>query len=277
MPTLCVIRTSANVGWIDNAKSRATDARCAAHCRRKLGMYWSLERGFSSRTVPRCGPLRHAIERPLGSCRSKNYRYAEQWYPRGYSSLDRSSIDGRTWVYVKKHEDRLPLGRVFRDYLNCNVQQYQPNPKEAGPSERAPPPPSSLGESSLGTGCFVAPQYVLTNNHVIKDCGINPISVSYPDRRPERAYISGQDDVNDLALLRTDMPNLGVASFRFGPRVGESVAAYGFPLPGVLSSGGNFTLGNVTSLADSIPECCRLQHQLNQGIAVVRCSTCPGA
>ena len=162
--------------------------------------------------------------------------------------LDRSSADGRTWVYVRRHDDRLPLGWVFRDYLNCNVQQYQPNPKDAGSSERAPARSPQPSDSS-GTGFFVAPQHVLTNNHVIKDCGVNPILVSYPDRRPERAYISGQDDVNDLALLKTELPNLGVASFRFGPRVGEPVAAYGFPLPGLLSSGGNFTLGNVTSLA----------------------------
>ncbi len=42
---------------------------------------------------------------------------------------------------------------------------------------------------------------------------------------------------------------MAVASFRFGPRVGEAVATYGFPLSGLLSSSGNFTLGNVTSLA----------------------------
>jgi hypothetical protein len=35
--------------------------------------------------------------------------------------LDRSSVDGRTWAYVRRHDDRLPLGWVFRDYLNCNV------------------------------------------------------------------------------------------------------------------------------------------------------------
>jgi S1-C subfamily serine protease len=94
----------------------------------------------------------------------------------------------------------------------------------------------------------VAPKQVLTNNHVIKDCRNTPIRVSYPERRPERAYIVGQDDTNDLALLQTDLSNVSVASFRFSVRLGETVAAYGFPFLGLLSSSGNFTLGNITSL-----------------------------
>jgi tetratricopeptide (TPR) repeat protein len=99
-----------------------------------------------------------------------------------------------------------------------------------------------------GTGFFVAPHFVLTNNHVIRGCGSNVISVLYPDRKPEPAFISGQDDTNDLALLRTEAPNVSTATFRFAPRLGETVATYGFPFPGLLSSSGNFTLGNVTSL-----------------------------
>ena len=163
--------------------------------------------------------------------------------------FDRSSVRGKTWVYVGRYEDRVPIGWVYSGYLDCNVQDHPPfNRHEAAPGERAPREQASSSESS-GTGFFVAPQYVLTNNHVIKDCGRNPIQVSYPERRPERAFISGQDETNDLALLHTDLPNLAVASFRFGPRIGEAVATYGFPLSGLLSSSGNFTLGSVTSLA----------------------------
>lgn len=45
------------------------------------------------------------------------------------------------------------------------------------------------------------------------------------------------------------MNNPSVVTFRFRPRLGESVASYGFPYAGLLSSSGNFTLGNVTSLS----------------------------
>ena len=52
-----------------------------------------------------------------------------------------------------------------------------------------------------------------------------------------------------MVLLQTEMPSLSVASFRFQPHLGEAVATYGFPYSGVLSSGGNFTLGNITALS----------------------------
>jgi hypothetical protein len=44
------------------------------------------------------------------------------------------------------------------------------------------------------------------------------------------------------------MSGQSIASFRHGPRLGEAVATYGFPYHGILSSSGNFTLGNVTSM-----------------------------
>ena len=83
--------------------------------------------------------------------------------------------------------------------------------------------------------------------HVIKGC--SEVWVRYPDYKPEKAYAAGTDETNDLALLRTEMANNGIAAFRFGPRLGEASYAYGFPLPGLLSSSGNFTLGNVTALS----------------------------
>jgi S1-C subfamily serine protease len=119
-----------------------------------------------------------------------------------------------------------------------------------------------------GTGFFVAPNLFMTNKHVVAGC--STIDVRYPDQTPHTATIAGQDSTNDLALLRTDMSGQSVASFRLGPesrmpeivrwrrragasvshalRLGEAVAAYGFPYHGILSSSGNFTLGNVTSL-----------------------------
>jgi S1-C subfamily serine protease len=101
--------------------------------------------------------------------------------------------------------------------------------------------------SSSGTGFFVAPNLLVTGNHVVKECG-NTIEVRYPDRMWHTATIEGQDNTNDLALLRTDMENLSVASFRLQSRVGEPVATYGFPYAGLLSSSGNFTIGNVAAL-----------------------------
>jgi S1-C subfamily serine protease len=115
-------------------------------------------------------------------------------------------------------------------------------------NEHPPGRPSPEPEGTLsGTGFFVAPKRVLTNNHVVSGC-TKAIQVRYPDRRPYTATLSGQDPNNDLVLLQTDMDNLSTAAFEPRPQVGDQVATYGFPYSGVLSSSGNCTFGNVTSL-----------------------------
>ena len=123
--------------------------------------------------------------------------------------------------------------------------------REHPPTSSSPPdaqtPPDATGSFS-GTAFFVAPNFLVTNNHVVKECR-SDIQVRYPDRRSYTATISGQDETNDLALLQTDMANQSVAAFRFRARLGEPVAAYGFPYFDLLSSSGNFTTGSVTSLS----------------------------
>ena len=119
------------------------------------------------------------------------------------------------------------------------------------PTSYSPPdaqtPPEATGAVS-GTAFFVAPNFLVTNNHVVKECR-SDIRVRYPDRRSYTATISGQDETNDLALLQTDMANQSVATLRVRARLGEPVATYGFPYSDLLSSDGNFTTGNVTSLS----------------------------
>jgi len=114
------------------------------------------------------------------------------------------------------------------------------------PFNKAPGPEAETTIS--GTAFFIAPNLLLTNNHVVKNCR-GPIQVRYPERPSYQATIYGLDQTNDLALLHTDMVNLSVAGFHLQPRLGESVATYGFPYAGFLSSSGNFTLGNVSSLS----------------------------
>ena len=129
----------------------------------------------------------------------------------------------------------------------------QPQRTEPPPPPVLPPPHAAPNEepaemTSFGTAFFVAPNLLLTNNHVVAECK-GPIQARYPDRPWYSAMIFGRDETNDLALLHTEMSNLSIASFRFQIRLGEAVAAYGFPYPGVLSPSGNFTLGNVASLS----------------------------
>jgi S1-C subfamily serine protease len=73
--------------------------------------------------------------------------------------------------------------------------------------------------------------------------------LSRPGFPISNARIVGLDATNDLALLTTDLGTRIVPALRVGVPVGESIFVYGFPLAGLLSSSGNFTVGNITSVA----------------------------
>jgi S1-C subfamily serine protease/ATP-dependent 26S proteasome regulatory subunit len=99
-----------------------------------------------------------------------------------------------------------------------------------------------------GTGFFVtADGYVVTNAHVVEGC--EDPKVVYGMGEPVTAQVVARDAANDLALLKADLAPDHVASLRAGVRIGEEIAAFGYPLQGTLSTGGNFTLGNVSALA----------------------------
>jgi serine protease Do len=108
----------------------------------------------------------------------------------------------------------------------------------AGPNLAADRPTSS------GTGFFVnADGWLVTNAHVVEGC--------------DRIEVVGRgdatdlklDSANDLAALHSPGPAPKTISLRQAPvRLGENVAALGFPLSDVLSSSIKFTTGNVNAL-----------------------------
>ncbi len=99
-----------------------------------------------------------------------------------------------------------------------------------------------------GTGFFVgADGVVVTNAHVVDGCDDPKVTCGFAE--PTVARVVARDAKNDLALLKIDVAPEHVATLRIGVMVGEEVAAFGYPLHGTLSSGGNFTLGNVSALA----------------------------
>jgi S1-C subfamily serine protease len=63
------------------------------------------------------------------------------------------------------------------------------------------------------------------------------------------ARLLASDPTNDLAVLATAVTPSVVPEFNSGIRVGDNIFVYGFPLPGLLASSGNFTTGNVTATA----------------------------
>jgi hypothetical protein len=107
--------------------------------------------------------------------------------------------------------------------------------------------PCAKAQVSTGTAFSVAPQLLVTNQHVISGC--STLAVITPEGRRAASVVSSEASI-DLALLRVFGMRGAVANLRT-PRsvaLGETISVFGFPLTGTLSSSGNFTGGLVSSL-----------------------------
>jgi serine protease Do len=69
------------------------------------------------------------------------------------------------------------------------------------------------------------------------------------DGQESNAWIVVRGAKNDLALLTTELHQAQSVNWRLSVRQGEDIVVYGFPLTGVLASGGNVATGNVTAFA----------------------------
>jgi S1-C subfamily serine protease len=101
-------------------------------------------------------------------------------------------------------------------------------------------------QPSRATGFFVdADGRVLTNAHVVDSC--NEIVLHTPGKVTSGRVVA-RDVPNDLALLDSDVKSTKFATFRNTAKLGEDIVVYGYPLTGVLASGGNVTTGNISAL-----------------------------
>lgn len=105
---------------------------------------------------------------------------------------------------------------------------------------------------ATGSGFFVSVNgHLMTNYHVIEGC--KRIIVFYDGARYE-GNIVAEDSGNDLALIKIDHTPRKIAVFRPGVRLGEDVGLFGFPLPELLTTSGNFSRGSITGLAGILNE-----------------------
>ena len=100
---------------------------------------------------------------------------------------------------------------------------------------------------SSGSGFFVSSDgKVLTNNHVVDEC--SAIKIDHGGYLAHEALLIGRDKSNDLALLQSSAKPNTIPGLRSQVRLGETIYVHGFPVPPVLSSSGNFTVGTITAL-----------------------------
>jgi S1-C subfamily serine protease len=122
----------------------------------------------------------------------------------------------------------------------------------AAPATAAVRPEASQQErrlTSTGTGFFISPDTLVTNNHVVAGCAELKLRKNGGDTGGVRLLATSASD--DLAVLRTPAPGKNFLKLRVGSPIkpAEPVLVFGYPLAQALSSAGNTTLGNVTALA----------------------------
>ena len=104
-----------------------------------------------------------------------------------------------------------------------------------------------------GSGVVISTKgEVLTNAHVVEGC--QSITVKLASGITEAAALVASDEKNDLALVRlraTASLSPSVAMLREGSplRAGDTIVALGYPLSGLLATGANLSVGNVSASA----------------------------
>ncbi len=116
---------------------------------------------------------------------------------------------------------------------------------EPGPSAGAKPPP---GGSSSGSGIIISRDgYILTNQHVVRQC--DAYEVIDDRNRVLKAALEIADNARDLALLtvREKFPAAAPMRKAIAPQLGENITVVGFPLVAVLGTRPSVGFGHVSS------------------------------
>ena len=148
-----------------------------------------------------------------------------------------------------------PAGPGYRQDLPGKPPPLDPGPSR--PRRSSTPffrgnddvPPDSARANSSGSGFAVSDRQLMTNNHVVADCGRMVARNSRGQRVTAR--VEATDARRDLALLTVQPGFAPPLRFRGDPpiRRGETIVTYGFPLSGLLSSGPTLTTGDVSALS----------------------------
>ena len=208
------------------------------------------------------GQLALGLDYDYGAGVPKDYVAAYQWLNLAATADDRKISDN-----AARERDRIASlmtpGQIAEGQrLSAQWHPHHPGgdppePQEA-PSAANGAPAHEAGDVTFGSGFFIAGDgRVLTNAHVVANCTSIRVTASPASALPENpsaagggdARVLGRDVTNDLALLATSLHPGAVPGWRFSVRQGEDIAIYGFPLAGLLASGGSIATGTIAALS----------------------------
>ena len=132
------------------------------------------------------------------------------------------------------------LARVWKPGDRVHETEEEPQETE-GPDSKA------AALKSYGTGFVISQQgYILTNYHVIDDCGQIRLKGS-----KEELKVVAKDANNDLAILKSPIKHENFAVFREGDNIrpGDGVVVIGYPYTGLLAASPQVTVGTLSALA----------------------------
>jgi uncharacterized protein len=176
----------------------------------------------------------------------QDYIVAHMWYNLAAASGDKDAASDRDIIATRMTPTQ--IGEVQKRAAEWQAKreaEWKAAIADAAPTPDVSKKPDS--EIISGTAFFVSKEgNALTNAHVVEGC--RQISVN-TEGQSSAAKLLARDERNDLALLATDLHPNQTVNWRFQVRQGEDIVVYGFPLTGVLASGGNVATGSVTALA----------------------------
>ena len=158
-----------------------------------------------------------------------------------YYGEDRKLIQYVARKTIKRSEFALPeAGSDVAEALKLACERLA-----KGVAGNAKPAP---GGSSSGSGIVIGRDgYILTNQHVVQQCGTYEIIDN--NNRKLRAALEVADNARDLALLTVKEKFPSAASLRkaIAPQLGENIIVIGYPLVAVLGTKPSAGFGHVTS------------------------------
>lgn len=175
----------------------------------------------------------------------KDYISAYHWY--NLASADTGKVGQNAAKNRDLLESRLSslqlaqAQAMTRDFL---AKQNKPDKFKALPETK-----KSESTSTTGTAFLVNKQgHLLTNAHVVNQC--KTIKV-YSENATTLAKIVARDEINDMAIIKTDVWSYA-RPMQFSKQsvgLGQDIYAIGYPLPTLLALDLQMTKGNVSALA----------------------------